>query len=267
MKEISKICALLVALCMFVSMLSACDARDSVSKLPLDTASGNSTSAKSSAEKDTAASKKVETTTSKKDETSKPQSSSSKNEASKSSSSESPKLTFSLPSDVIDIKPFGTPLPFIGRWKGSYDVANLFEYDNLPAGPVECTILFYEYTPSIFDKNTQYIYKEEIDEESFRSAMRIIMPKVMEEELKAQNISQAEFEAEIGMALTEYIDAYIEEMMPLTSYATEWKYTSEKLYIYNEIKKDFEHVPYSLKGDDKLSLTMDGETITYTRVE
>lgn len=267
-KQIIKIGALLIALCVFVSILSACDAKESVSKIPLDTATGSSAVGESSPTKDTTASKRIETVTStpKKAETSKPKSGSSEKQASKSSSSEKEKLTFSIPSDVIDIKPFGTPLPFIGKWKGSYDVANLFEYDGLPACPVECTILFYEYTPSIFDKNTQYIYKEEIDEDSFRSAMRTILPKVMQEYFKAQNITQAEFEENIGMTLSEYIGAYIEESIPLTSYSTEWKYTGGKLYIYDETKEDFEHVPYTLKGDDQLSLTMNGETITYTKV-
>lgn len=260
MKEISKICTLLVALCMFISMLSACDARDSVSKLPLDTASGNSTSAKSSAEKDTAASKKVGTATSKKDETSKPKSSSSKNEASENSSSKK-KITVDLPSDIKFWKPIWSA-PILGSWKGSYDVSKLFEYDNLPACPVECTITFH------YDiQQLKGIYSEKINENSFRSALRTILPKAMDAEFKAQNITQAEFETEIGMTLTEYIDSYIEESISLTYYKTEWKYPEEKLYVYDEMKEDFEHVPYSLKGDDKLSLTMDGETITYTRVE
>ncbi len=252
-----KILCLTVATCLLIILLCGCEKEQTVSKIPLDTSSNTTTSSVSSA-KNTSSKQKKNT------ETSKPKSSSSAKQSSKNSS-EKEKLTFSIPSYTPHINPIGKSLPFIGRWKGSYDVADLFEYDNLPAFPVAYTISFYEYSPSIFDKKVN-IYKEEIDEDSFRSALQTILPKVMQEEFKAQNISQAEFEADIGMTLSEYIDAYIEELMPLTSYSTEWKYNDDKLYIYDETKEDFEHVPYSLKGDNKLSLTMDGETITYTKV-
>lgn len=200
--------------------------------------------------------------TSQQSETSKVSSAVSKNQTSSAVSKPSTSSKTASSKPVTSSAPEKTPAQkIVGKWRGSIDIAPLLaEEDMIVEGEqlVSCDV---EYAAG-------GVLYEVIDRTSLKTVYTNVLNKSLNDTLVQQNLTRQEFEAQLGKTCEEFIEETIQSVMDLIpqTIISAYKFEGNDLYVRDQDDTDFVKTQYSFSGENKLTITEDGVSITYTRI-
>ena len=106
-----------------------------------------------------------------------------------------------------------------------------------------------------------------MDKSSFLSAMKSVLNQTLQAEMTANNLTQQDFEAQIGMTYDEYISLAMTSLADYpTSYSFYCMFDDECVNIQTG-ENTYDGLPYKFKTADEFTLNEYGQHITYTRVK
>lgn len=148
----------------------------------------------------------------------------------------------------------------IGKWKGKYDFAPSLQAEGYSVeGPCNVDYII-EFTSSGSTVHT-------VNMATLLQVMRPVLEEEMKAEIANNGMTVEQFEAEVGMTFTEYVDAvllmYSEDMNMVGSY----KFDGDVLSMKDEGETEYTVSEYKFDGENTVSITDDGETIIFTRMQ
>ena len=268
--NVKSLCAILLCFVMIVSLCACTDTEQNASTY--DDASTPTTSVSSVDEVSSDEETSIDTTTQtpSQDAISSDESSSTtqtptqsgENSKVESTVTSSTPVTSTTPSTPETTKPKTNAELILGKWRGSYDMAPMLS--EMGFGTIEGTAIVscdIEFTSS-------GIFYENIDRASAESAYRNVFTQMLNNALVEEGYTKEQFEAENGITFDEYISLLVDtvmESLPQTI-INAYKFEGNDLYIRTQDDVDFVKNEYRFDGDNTITITEDGESITYTRI-
>jgi len=200
--------------------------------------------------------------TSQQSETSKVSSAVSKNQTSSAVSKPSTSSKTASSKPVTSSAPEKTPAQkIVGKWRGSVDMASLLAEEGMIVDGEQFVTCDVEYTAG----GVRY---EVIDRISLKTVYTNVFNKALDDSLAQQNLTRQEFEAQLGKTCEEFMEENLKTAMDLIpqTIISAYKFEENDLYVRDQDDTDFVKTQYSFSGENKLTITEDGVSITYTRI-
>lgn len=215
---------------------------------------------------------------SKPENSSKPETSSKPKETSKPKEEVSSKPKVEPPIEIPTLKPTPIPTPtpepepdptpmqktdaelLIGKWATTVNMAKDLREAGFTIDTEAYITTTYEFTPS----STVVI---KIDEEQFRADGRPMVKQMLTQMVaELHQITLEEFAAQSGMTVDEVVDVTVEATIESASDVSEYILNKNGIYIKDSTTDQYGLYLYEFKEEDKLVLTYEGVSRTFTRV-
>ncbi len=151
----------------------------------------------------------------------------------------------------------------VGKWTAKGDLAPILADQGINVeGPLEITL------------NTEFTTSGTLIERANSAEIHPILvvatKQALLDEIAAQNMTQADFEAQIGMTLDEYVEDALASLEldyeNLFTFIAEYKFVDDVLLVKSD-DTPFVETQYTFINDNTLKITTDGDETVYTRVK
>lgn len=147
----------------------------------------------------------------------------------------------------------------IGKWTAKSDIAaDLVDAGFNIGGPLEITLNL-EFTSS-------GTLIEKADKNQMSSALRTVLNQAIQDSLVENNLSEEDFEIQIGMTIDEYIETIVTAFQNSYTVTAEYKFADDILLVKFEEDTSFTETNYQFINDNTLKITTDSNETIYTRV-
>lgn len=261
MKKVRFLSSIVALLLVSVLLLSSCTPKNN------ETTSSDEVSSETTVSENVTSTPEKETDSSKSEESSEP----------KTEVSSKPKTEVSSkPHPVVSTKPSSTPSQnnskvttqtkpdserIVGKWSATIDISAGLAAQGFEVSSPANVKAFYEFTAN----KTAIIT---LDEASYRNMATPLLEQALRSVVNQQyGTTLEEFATQNNTTIQALIDASMEESVKSLTQTGTYKLEGKNLIITLTATGENDAYTYSFISDDKLSLTSDGETATFTKVK